>query len=119
MAGVAVRTAVGVRLVHGFIHHGCHPDGQVGGECEHETAPVWGRRAEVTESLWLMSGPQQGAELGLSWEMVLRSKKQASPNVSREDEFGRKTAWLRCLLRELGVSKGHSASSSKGEDVCP
>lgn len=44
-AGVA-GVAVGVCLVHGFIHHGCHPDGQVGGECEHEATPVWGGRAE-------------------------------------------------------------------------
>ena len=48
MAGVAVRTAVGVSLVHGFIHHGRHPDGKVGGECEHQATPVRGRRAEVT-----------------------------------------------------------------------
>lgn len=64
VAGVAVRTAVRVSLVQGFIHHGRHPDGQVGGECEHETTPVWGGRAEVSESLWLVLGPQQGGELG-------------------------------------------------------
>lgn len=40
-AGVVVRAAVGVGLVHGFIHHSCHPDGQVGGEGEHESTPVW------------------------------------------------------------------------------
>ena len=79
VAGVVVRTAVGVSLVHGFIHHGRHPDGQVGGECEHEATPVRGRRAEVTESLWLMSGPQQAGELRLYWEMVLRSKKTGKP----------------------------------------
>lgn len=47
VAGVAERAAVGVGLVHGLIHDGCHPDGQVGGEGEHEPTPVserWARR---------------------------------------------------------------------------
>lgn len=44
-AGVA-GVAVEVGLVYGLIHHSCHPDGQVGGECEHETTPVWGGRSK-------------------------------------------------------------------------
>ena len=42
VAGVAMGTTVGVGLVHGLIHYGCHPDGKVGGEGEHEPTPVSG-----------------------------------------------------------------------------
>lgn len=56
VAGVAVGTAVGVGLVHGLIHHSCHPDGQVGGECEHETTSVWRERAKRPVRVCLILG---------------------------------------------------------------
>lgn len=50
MAGIAV----GTPLVHGFIHHRRHPDGQIGGECEHESTPVCGlKEVKRPMNLWL------------------------------------------------------------------
>lgn len=81
VAGAAVRIAVGVRLVHGFIHHGRHPDGQVGGDGEHEATSVLGvGGGEAHEGLRLTLGPWQGGGLGrLPWEKALRSKKVVRP----------------------------------------
>ena len=57
MAGVAVGTVIGMSLVHGLVHHGRHPDGQVGGEGEHETTPVWGGGAKRPVGVWPLVGP--------------------------------------------------------------
>lgn len=85
-AGVA-GVAVGVCLVHGFIHHGCHPDGQVGGECEHEATPVGGGRAErpvrVFGSFWV-SGEVERGLAGYTGRRCRETRKQSGPCVNRK-----------------------------------
>lgn len=64
MAGVAVGTIIGVGLVHGLVHYSCHPDGQVGGKGEHETAPVWGGGAKRPVRGLPIVGPWGDGKLG-------------------------------------------------------
>lgn len=85
MAGVAVGTIIGVGLVHGLVHHSCHPDSQVCGEGEHETTPIWEGGAERPVRGW----PGCPREME-SWGTILGDDvgKQES-RVHREAEFGR------------------------------
>lgn len=89
MAGVAVRTAVEVGLVYGLIHHSCHPDGQVGGQCEHETTPVWGGRSKASECLAHFGSL---AKLREGWGATLgdgiEKQETVRPLCEQEAEFG-------------------------------